>query len=184
MKTNFKSCLLIIAMFLFSVPAKSQDKKTYYSIETTYNNGTAVVYAGNFGVLNLNYNTNDIMFTANLAILKTGNKKVDSLLVEQKVIQFTFEANLGQGLLGLINEVNDNTYHKILGTLMVNNISYQTIAYVRIENVLKDSRKINKTLIDIKLQFEPNKVNIPHLSGYFNNTMLFKINDGIIYQNI
>ena len=62
-------------------------------------------------------------------------------------------------------------------------MSYPTTALVRIENILKDVKNISKTVVNLKLQFNPDKVNIPYLSGYFSKSLMFKIKDGVIYEN-
>ena len=176
------SFLLIVGIFLPKA-ATSQIIESRFAIETTFNDKTPIAYEENYGSLKLNSNTSDLIFTTNLANIRTGDKKVDSLLIEQENIPFTFRANLGQGLFSLINEENDDAYHKILGEITVNNVTYQAEAYVKIEN-FSDKSNMSKALLDLKLQLDPKAITIPFLSAYFNNIILFQINDGIINQNI
>ena len=182
MKTIYKIGFFLISGTLLSITAKSQTLQSRFAIETTFNDKTPIAYEENYASLKLNSNTSDLTFNTNLSNIRTGDKNVDSLLIEQENIQFTFQANLGQGLFGLINEENDDTYHKILGTITVNNINYKSEAYVKIEN-FADKSNMSKSLLDFKLQFDPKIIIIPYLSNYFNNTVLFQMNGGIINQN-
>ena len=107
---------------------------------------------------------------------------MDSLLVDKSNISFQFKANIGQSVMSLIND--ENSYHKITGNIIIGNNCYPTTALVRAENILSGIKKVSRTVLDIKLQFEPSKVQIPCLSSYFNKTVLFKINNGVVYQSL
>lgn len=174
--------LLTLGLMVFSctVNAQSQLGNTRYALETTFND-TAVVYEESNGVLKLNYVTNDLTFSTTLNQLTTGNKNIDSLLLNEAKINFDFTANLEQGLFGLIKQENDDTYHTIIGTITINNISYTAQAQIRVNN-FGDKSNTSKALFDFKLQFNPKKIIIPILSNYFTNDALIQINDGRINQ--
>jgi hypothetical protein len=182
MESRIRYSLLVMLVLYFSFIMRAQTVQTRYTIETTFNDTITTTYEGNYGSIKLSSTTADLLFTTNLANLKTGNKKIDSLLIEQERIPFSFQGNLGQGLFGIINEENDDTFHKITGTITVDNISYPAEARIRIEN-LPDKTNISKALLDLILEFDPKVVKIPFLSTYFNNKLLFQINDGVVNQN-
>ena len=182
MKAMIKYCLLETVLLLFSIGLKAQTMQTRFTIETTFNDTTTATYEGNYGSIKLNSTTSDLVFTTNLANLKTGSKRIDSLLIEQERVQFTFQGNLGRGLFGIINEENDDTFHKITGTITVDDVSYPAEARIRIEN-LPDKSNISKALLDLIIEFDPKVVKIPFLSTYFTNKLLFQVNDGVVNQS-
>lgn len=158
---------------------KSQTAETRYAIETTFDGKTPVTFEEMFGALNLNSNTGELTFTTNLAKLKTGNKTVDSLLNEQALLPFTFQGSLGQDLFAIIKDQNDDTFHKVVGSVTVNNINYPSIAQVKIENISNKS-DISKTFLDLRLEIDSKVIRIPYLSDYFNSILLFQIENGVL----
>jgi hypothetical protein len=182
-----KSNLFFVITLLLFLPCTidAQGIESRFAIETTYDGKTPVVFEENYGSLKLNSNTGDLVFTTNLKKFKTDVKSVDSLLSLQNpdMLLFKFSANLGQSIFGLINEENDNTNHKIIGTILVNNKSYPTEAYVNFKNLTEKSN-LTKALIDLNFVVDPKIVIIPCLSDYFKNTLLFEMEDGYINQNM
>ncbi len=174
----------IFLFFTFSLSCflNAQVVETRYGIATTFDDKTTVSYDENYGSLILNSGSGDITFSTDLARLKTLNKRVDSLLTDLEKIPLTFKANLAQGLFAIVNEENDETYHRLVGTLVVNNQSYNAEALVRVNNFVAKS-DISKALLDMSLEIDPKKVTLPVLSDYFSNVLLFQITDGIINQN-
>jgi hypothetical protein len=167
------------ALLLITASLKAQITETRFAIETTFDGKTPVSYDQNFGSLTLNSSSGELRFSTNMAKLKTGDKTIDSLLAEQDQIQLVFQGNVGQVLFGIINEENDDTYHKVLGTITVNNSTYQTVAYLKIEN-LSNKSDVSKSLLDLRLDIDPEVILIPYLSDYFNSHLLFQIEDGFI----
>lgn len=174
--------IIVLLICFFSLQIRSQILETRYAIQTTFDDKKPVAYESNYGSLRINSSSGDLIFSTDLAALKTGNNKTDSLLVETGKIPFTFFGNLSQGLFGIINEENDDNYHKVLGTITINQSVYPAEAYVRINN-LSDKSDISKALLDFRLQIDPRSVSIPILSDYFKNALLFLVIDGVINQN-
>lgn len=179
MKKKLK--VIVVLLIVTSTNIKAQITETRFGIETTFDGKTPVAYEGNYGAIKLNTNTSELVFQTNLADIKTRNKKVDSLLNEVETIAFIFKGNVGIDVFKLITEQNDDTYHKILGSVIVDNIVYQAEGYIKLEN-FGDKSNLNKLYIDFKIQIDPKLIQIPYLSAYFNNQLLIEINDGLINQ--
>jgi hypothetical protein len=183
MKTILKIKCVVILLIVITLSCKSQNLQSRYAIETTLGSDkTPVVYKENYGEFRFNSNTGELFFSTNLGNLKTGNKNTDSLLLEKGLILFTFTANLGQNLFELIDQQNDDKYHKILGTVVVNNVSYNAEAFVKLKNISEKSN-LSKLLMDLKLDIDPKVIKIPILSDYFKNILLFHIEENWINQN-
>jgi hypothetical protein len=172
---------LLLIILVLSINSRAQNTEIRFAVETTFNDTVSIAYEQNYGSLKYNSGTSDLIFTTNLANFKTGNKKIDSLLIDKEQIQFLFQSNLGLGFFGVVREENDNIYHKITGTVIVNNISYPTEAFVAVEN-FADKSSPGKILLDLKLEINPKIVIIPYLSNYFNNVLVFQVSDGIIMK--
>lgn len=177
-----KKLILCFALFLLAFGLKAQLIESRYAIETTFDDKAPTVYEENYGVVRLNTSSGDLVFTTDMAKLKTGNKKVDSLLMEQETIPLVFKGNLGQGLFGIINQENDDTYHKVVGTITVNGNSYAAAVNVKIDN-MADKSNMSKALLDLKFELDPAVVTMPCLTAYFNHVLFFQLNDGYVNQN-
>jgi hypothetical protein len=177
MKISF-SILIILGLWINTM---GQNPEIHYVVLTTFNGKTPVTYDQNYGSLNYSAGTGDLTFTTNLANFKTGSKKIDSLLLEKGQMQFTFLSNLGRDFFAIVREENDHTAHKIMGSVVVNNTYYPTEAYVEVED-FADKSNPGKIILDLKLDIDPKKIFIPYLSNYFNNDIVFQVNDGIIMK--
>lgn len=171
--------LLFNLLFCFSLCIDAQIAETRYAIETTFDGKTPVTYEQIYGSLRLNSTNGELTFTTNLAKLKTGNSTIDSTLSEVERLPFSFQGMLGQDLFGIIKDVNDDSYHKVVGSVTVNNVSYSTIAMLKIENISNKS-DMSKMLLDMRLDIDPKVIIIPYLSDYFNNILIFQIEDGTV----
>ena len=164
-----------------SFGTKAQTSDSRFAVETVLDKAT-VVYEENRGALKLNSGTGELIFITNLANFQTGNKTTDSLLTEQKIMLFTFNANIGQNITGLMDQENDDKYHTITGIVTVNNVSYNTEASIRLKN-LSEKSNLSKVLVDLKLEVDPKIIKLPYLSDYFKNILLFQIDDSYFNQN-
>jgi hypothetical protein len=185
MQTRFfiKTTACFLSAFLLGgYNSKAQAIKTRYAIETTFDKKVPVAYEELFGSLVLNSVSGDITFTTDLADIKTGDKRTDSLLAGQENIPFVFQAGLPQGLSGVVNAENDDKFHKIVGAITVNGSSFPLEAEMRVNNLINRS-DLSKALLDLRFEIDPKVVLIPILSDYFKNILLFQVSDGIINQN-
>ena len=180
MKLKINFIVVVIALLSFGTNAQTSDSR--FAIETTLEDKATVVYEENRGALKLNSSTGELIFITNLANFQTGNKTIDSLVSEQKIMLFTFNANIGQNIPGLMDEQNDDKYHAITGIVTVNNLSYNTEAFIRLKN-LSEKSNLSKVLVDLKLEIDPKIVKLPYLSDYFKNVLLFQIDDSYFNQN-
>jgi hypothetical protein len=177
-----KRTFIILVVLFFSLWSKSQTYENRYAIETTLDGKTPIVYEENTGSLQLNSSTGDLIFTTNLANFKTEDKVTDSLLSDQEFVIFKFTANVGQNIFGLINDQNADKYTRITGIILVNNVSYNTEASIRLNNLTEKSN-MSKALVDMKLEVNPKVIKIPYISDYFKNILLFQVDDGYVNQN-
>jgi len=182
MKPTLKIKFIIATIISMSFDIKAQISDSRYVVETTLDNKTPVVYEDNRGAFKFNINTGDLLFVTNLSNFKTGNKTTDSLLSEQEVILFTFSANTGQNLSGLIDQQNDDKYHSVTGIITVNNVTYNKEGFYRLKN-LSERSNLSKVLVDLKLEIDPKVIKLPYLSDYFKNTLIFEVEDNFMNQN-
>jgi hypothetical protein len=176
--TIAKKLLVWMPLLISSMFSKAQIAETHYAIETLFSN-TPVLYERNLGTVKFNANTNELVFSTNLANLKTGSKSIDSALADQELIQFTYVGNLGKDLFGIVKEENNDDYRKIVGTIIVNSTSYPAEAFLRIKNLAYKS-DLSKALFNLRLEVNPKIIFIPYLSSYFENPIVFIIEDEIV----
>jgi hypothetical protein len=171
--------LALLSLLLLPFLSAAQLQQSRFVIETTLDGKSPAIYEENYGTVRLSPNTGDISFYTNLADVKTNNAKTDSLLQKQETIRFSFEGNLREGLASIINEVNNDKFHKVEGTLYINTVAYPMEAYVKIDN-FGDRSNFSKAMMDLKLTVDPAIISLPCLSDYFKNTLVMQVNDGAI----
>lgn len=154
-----------------------------YTIETTFDGDTIMtLYEKNKGKILLNTVSGELLFKANLADIRTANDSIDSLLMDEEKLFLVFQANIGQSISDLIGKQNDDRYHKIIGTVQVDNKSYSAEAYIKFKN-LSDKSDLKNLLMDLKLEVDPKQVHIPYLSDFFEHILILQVNECVVRRS-
>lgn len=177
-----KQFYLIVACFFSLATYFGQRIETRFGVASITGQSTTVTFEQNFGSLQFNSISSELLFQTDFARLVTGDKKTDSLLKQQGAISFSFQAILENNLQSIVNEENDESYHRVVGLISVITDTYPAEGYVRINNPGVKS-DMTRALLDLQLELDLKKIPIPILSNYFTGPLLISVNDGIINQN-
>lgn len=172
-------CMLSALFVIGCIHTAFSQREARYALETSLDGKTTKVYEKSFCTIQLNSSSGEMNLYTDLATLQTDNKKTDSLLAQEEQIPFAVKATLSDGISGVINDENGETYHKIIGTLTVDNAASPVEVYVRVKN-LADKSDVSKALMDVKFEIDPKSVSLPVLSDYFTNTLVFQVNNAFI----
>ena len=132
-----------------------------------------------FAIMTLNSATGDFSLSADLSKLKTGNNKLDSLLLAHGLQPFIFKGKINGNLYLFNQSVNDEKEYKMEGHLSVNK---DTVSCIAIYDPLGygDKNEAKNYRMNFKLTIDASKITIFGLESKINNEVVFEIVGGTL----
>lgn len=125
----------------------------------------------------LNIATGDFTLNSDLSDLKTGDRKLDSLLNAQGEQILIFKGNISENILTYSQQQNDERTYEMPGQLFFNGNSFACTAQFDPIN-LADKNEVKNYRMDFRLAVDPDKLNIKVFDGKFAKQIVLEITGG------
>lgn len=181
MNNSIKIAIMFFVAFISKV-AISQTSNVYLTetrliIASEDKKGKAFEANAEFAYMILNLSNGDFSLTADLANLKTGDTKLDSVIKSQGPQPLVFKGNITENLFLFNQQINDEKDYNMPGQLSINNTNLPCIAQFDPVNFGEKSDTKNYR-IDFKLAVDANKIGILGLENKLNKQIIFEVIDG------
>jgi hypothetical protein len=140
-------------------------------------NGNATKYSIGNAYMILNLSTGDFILNADLSGLRTGNKKIDSLINKQGDQTLSYKGNIGENLQAFNQQQNDEKMYSMSGVFSLNGNSFTSQALFDPINPAEKSESKNYRL-DFTMSVDPSRFTIKGLEDYFAKQIVFEIVKG------
>lgn len=177
---------LITFLFLFltgaHLSAQSSDiytTQTKLLIQSEDNKGKPFTAFSESAFMNLSLSTGEFLLKADLADLKTGDRRLDSLIAAKGSQPFIFKGKIVENLMLFGEQANDEKSYNLEGQLTINNISLACVAQYDPVN-FGEKNQTNSYRMDFKLSVDPAKMAILGLENKLNKQLVFEVMDGIV----
>lgn len=129
--------------------------------------------------MNLSLSTGDFLLRADLAVIKTGDDKLDSLIASKGPQTFNFKGKVVENLLVFGEQANNEKDYNLEGQLTINNTTINCVAQYDPVNFGEKSETKNYRM-DFRLVIDPSKIAIFGLENKLNKQLVFEVIDGIV----
>jgi len=153
--------------------------ETKLVIESVDKKGNEFKAFTNYSQMTLNTATGDFLLSFDVADLKTGNSKLDSVLISNGPQKIKFKGNIGENLFVFNQQVNNEKLYDMPGQLLLNNNAIDCVASFDPINYGEKSNTKNYRM-DFKLEMDANKISILGLENKINNQFVIEVKSGII----
>jgi hypothetical protein len=140
-------------------------------------NGSAMKYSIENAYMILNLSTGDFILNADLSRLRTGNKKMDSLISKQGDQVMYYKGNIGENLIVFNQQQNDEKMYSMSGVFSLNGSSFTSQAQFDPINLADKSESKNYRM-DFTMSVDPSRITIKGLEDYFAKQIVFEIVGG------
>ena len=130
-----------------------------------------------FAYMILNLSTGDFTLNAELSNLKTGDAKLDSVIMSKGLQPVIFKGNISENLFLFNQQVNDEKDYNMPGQLSLNGVNLPCIAQFDPVN-FGDKSETKNYRIDFKLVVDASKIAILGLENKVNKQIVFEVIDG------
>jgi hypothetical protein len=177
---------LIAFIFLFlagaHLSAQSSDiytTQTKLLIQSEDNKGKPFTAFSESAFMNLSLSTGEFLLKADMSDMKTGDRRLDSLIATKGPQPFTFKGKIVENLLIFGEQGNNEKSYNLEGQLTINNTSLPCVAQYDPVNFGEKSQT-NNYRMDFKLSVDPTKMAILGLENKLNKQLVFEVMDGIV----
>ncbi len=182
MRQIFK--IYILPLVLVNSIALAQNSDIYTTqikllIQSEDARGKAFNVFSESAFMNLSLSTGDFLLRADLAVIKTGDDKLDSLIISKGPQSFTFKGKVVENLLVFGEQANNEKDYNLEGQLTINNITINCVAQYDPVNFGEKSETKNYRM-DFRLVTDPSKITILGLENKLNKQLVFEVIDGIV----
>ena len=137
----------------------------------------AIEYFTETAVMLLNTSNGDFTLNVDFSDLKTGNRRLDSLLRANGLQPFVFKGNISETILTYSQQQNDEQTYDIPGQLVFNETTIACTAQFDPIN-LADKNEVKNYRIDFRLALDPDKLSIKLLEGRFSKQVVLVVSGG------
>ena len=130
-----------------------------------------------FASMLLNLTTGDFTLNAELSNIKTGDAKLDSVIISKGLQPLVFKGNISENLFLFNQQVNDEKNYNMPGQLLLNGNSLPCIAQFDPVN-FGDKSESKNYRIDFKLVVDASKISILGLENKITKQIVFEVIDG------
>lgn len=183
MRIIYKIIILVFLVFL-NKNIISQTGNVYLSqvrliVQSEDNKGNPFTAYVDFAYMILSLSTGDFTLNADFINIKTGKKKLDSLVIDQGQQPFVFKGNIN-GNLYLFNRLeNDEKEYNMEGQVSINKTTVSSIALYDPVNFGEKTESKNYRM-DFKLIMDASKITILGLENKINKQVAFEIISGTL----
>lgn len=170
---------LVISHFGITQTNSPYLSETKLVIESIDKKGNAFSAFTDYSQMTLNTVTGDFLLTFDVADLKTGNPKLDSVLISKGSQKIKFKGNIGENLFVFNQQVNNEKMYDMPGQLLLNNSAIDCVASFDPINYGEKSNTKNYRM-DFKLEMDADKISILGLENKINNQFVIEVKSGII----
>ncbi len=153
--------------------------ETKLMIESIDKKGNAFNAFTDYSQMILNTATGDFLLSFDVADLKTGDSKLDSILISKGSQKIKFKGNIGENLFVFNQQVNNEKMYDMSGQLLLNNNIINCVASFDPINYGEKSNTKNYRM-DFKLEIAAEKISIIGLENKINYQFLIEVKSGII----
>ena len=183
MRTAHTIIALIFMLFAgIQLSAQSSDiytTQTKLLIQSEDNKGKAFTAFSESAYMNLSLSTGEFLLKADMADIKTGDRRLDSIIASKGSQPFTFKGKIVENLLVFGEQASIDKYYNLEGQLTINTISIPCVAQYDPVNFGEKSQT-NNYRMDFKLAIDPTKMAILGLENKLNRQLVFEVMDGIV----
>jgi hypothetical protein len=129
--------------------------------------------------MNLSLSTGEFLLKADMSDIKTGDRRLDSLIATKGSQPFIFNGKIVENLLIFAEQGSIEKSYNLEGQLTINNISLACVAQYDPVNFGEKSETKNYRM-DFKLSVDPTKMAILGLENKLNRQLVFEVMDGIV----
>ena len=129
--------------------------------------------------MNLSLSTGEFLLRADMVNIKTGDRRLDSLVASKGSQPFTFKGKIIENLLLFGEQANDEKNYNLEGLLTINTMSLACVAQYDPANFGEKS-DTKSYRMDFKLSVDPAKMAILGLENKLNKQLVFEVMDGIV----
>lgn len=170
---------LVISHFISAQTNSPYLSETKLVIESIDKKGDAFTAFTDYSQMTLNTATGDFLLSFDVADLKTGNTKLDSILISKGSQKIKFKGNIGENLFVFNQQVNNEKLYDMPGQLIINNSAINCVASFDPINYGEKSNTKNYRM-DFKLEMDADKISILGLENKINNQFVIEVKSGII----
>ncbi len=170
--------IIIFLTLLSNILASQVYNKTVGLYSTRYNK-KEIKGKSYQSKVTLNSNSGLLVVEDNLIAIHLEDLKTDTLFKNNSVIFFKFQTTIQKNLSVILKENKNANLMQVEGTLTINNIIKDCVAYWMPVQLNSSSSDI---LIDFEIKFNPEDFNLSALNFPFTNTIEFEIEDGLILK--
>ena len=170
---------LVISHFISAQTNSPYLSETKLVIESIDKKGDAFTAFTDYSQMTLNTATGDFLLSFDVADLKTGNAKLDSILISKGSQKIKFKGNIGENLFVFNQQVNNEKLYDMPGQLIINNSAINCVASFDPINYGEKSNTKNYRM-DFKLEMDADKISILGLENKINNQFVIEVKSGII----
>ncbi|MBI3520740.1 MAG: hypothetical protein HY062_15485 [Bacteroidetes bacterium] len=179
---TIKHKIIVVFLTILNVKMVSQTSNIYLTearliIASEDKKGKAFEANTEYAYMILNLTNGDFTLNADLSNLKTGDRKLDSVIVSQGQQALSFKGNISENLFLFNQQVNDEKDYNMPGQLILNGVSLPCIAQFDPVNFGEKSESKNYRM-DFKLVVDASKIAILGLENKTNKQVVFEIIDG------
>ncbi len=129
--------------------------------------------------MNLSLSTGDFLLRADMSDIRTGDRRLDSIVATKGPQPFIFKGKIVENLLVFGEEANDEKNYNLEGILTINNLSLSCVAQYDPVNFGEKS-ETKSYRMDFKLAVDPTKMAILGLENKISKQLVFEVMDGIV----
>jgi len=154
----------------------SQTKLLIQSVDIKGNPFTAYSESA---YMNLSLSTGEFVLKADMADIRTGDGRLDSILSTKGPQPFLFKGKIVENLLIFADQTQDGQDYNLEGQLMINNLALNCVAQYDPVNFGEKS-ETKSYRMDFKLVVDPAKMAILGLENKISKQLVFEVMDGIV----
>lgn len=170
---------LVISHIVSSQTNSPYLSETKLMIESIDKKGNAFNAFTDYSQMILITATGDFLLTFDVADLKTGDPKLDSVLTSKGSQKIKFKGNIGENLFVFNQQANNEKMYDMPGQLLLNNSAINCVASFDPINYGEKSNTKNYRM-DFKLEMDADKISILGLENKINNQFVIEVKSGII----
>jgi hypothetical protein len=170
---------LVIGHFVTAQTNSPYLTETKLVIESVDKKGNAFNAYTNNSYMLLNTATGDFLLSFDVADLKTGKPKLDSVLISKGPQKIIFKGNISENLFVFNQQVNNEKLYDMPGQLIINNTAIDCVASFDPLNYGEKSNTKNYRM-DFKLEIDADKISILGLEKKIKNQFVIEVKSGTI----